>query len=46
MFEWRFDKKTNSSLISKLLPLETTIDIHIIISYTTKFQRLKNLDYE
>ena len=28
--KWRYDKKPNSNLISKLLPLETTIDIPII----------------
>ena len=32
--------KTNPNLFSKLLPLKTTIDIPITISYITKLQRL------
>ena len=40
-FEWRFEQKTNLNLISIMLPLKTTIDIPIIISYTTKLQPLK-----
>ena len=34
-------KKPNPNLISKLLPLKTSIDIPIIISYTTKLHPFK-----
>ena len=36
-----FIKNLNPNLISKLLPLKTTIDIPIIISYITKLQHIK-----
>ena len=36
-----FNQNTNPNLISKLLPLETNIDIPIMISYVTKLQCLK-----
>ena len=41
MIEWRLDWKTNPNWSSKLLPLKTTIDIPIIISYIMKLSHLK-----